>query len=209
MTKDLWLRWVLDECDATERETVRAAIESGDPEAVGETERWRRLLELVQGDRLLTPPAALVEAAVRSLRAGETAPALPAWAGRLASQAARLVFDSFAAPGTAFAGARSAGVARRLRFEEDGLELDLLVETAGDTRRLAGQLLELGEEPAPLASARWLALVAGAVETTGRTDERGELVAELFRPGPTELGVARGDRLVVFRVPEPDLPADG
>jgi hypothetical protein len=209
MKKDLWLRWALDECDATEREAVRTALEGGDPEAVLETERWRRFLDLIVGDRLLTPPEALVQAAVRSFRAGETPAALPAWARDLVARASRLVFDSFASPGAAFAGARSAQVARRLRFEQDGLELDLLVEASGDTRRLAGQLLELGASPVPLAAARWLALTAGTVEAIGTTDARGEFVAELRRPGPAELGVSRGETLVVFRVPEPDLPSDG
>ncbi|MCA9753846.1 MAG: hypothetical protein KC591_16735 [Gemmatimonadetes bacterium] len=208
MTDDLWLRYVLKDTSDGENEAIRARLEAQDAEAVTEIRRWERVLAGLGADRLLEPSQAVVEAVYRVFRASGNV--LPDWVRGLRERAARLVFDSLAAPEAAFAGARSASIARRLRYETDGLELDLLVESEGDRRRLAAQLLLLGTPPRPLDDARWLLLSDGRLAATGSTDERGELVAETERGGEVELRVAHGGALVTFHVPEPliETPED-
>ncbi|MEZ5064122.1 MAG: hypothetical protein R3B81_05270 [bacterium] len=208
MTDDLWLRYVLKDTSDGENEAIRARLEAQDAEAVAEIRRWERVLAGLGADRLLEPSQAVVEAVYRVFRTSGNI--LPDWVRGLRERAARLVFDSLAAPEAAFAGARSASIARRLRYETDGLELDLLVESEGDRRRLAAQLLLLGNPPRPLDDARWLLLSDGRLAATGSTDERGELVVETERGGEVELRVAHGGALVTFHVPEPliETPED-
>ena len=204
-----WLRLALDEVSAEERQQLQRILEGGDGSpparaeaqaAAAELERWRTLLARMASDRLLEPSSSAFDAA---LAAYQPAPArLPKWARDLAERLANVVFDSLAAPEAAFAGARSGLSARRVRFESKGLELDLLVEATGDTRRLTGQLLRLGATPEAHAGARWLVLNAGQLETDGETDEHGEFSVTLSSAGPLEIRAVHGDSLVAFRLPE-------
>jgi hypothetical protein len=207
-SREAWLRFVLEESPAGERKHLQALLDAGDPGAEEEVRRWRQLLATMAEDSLLTPPDSTVEAAVRAFRRVRSTAGAEAGEGLL-ERVARLVFDSLAAPEAAFAGARSAASARRLRFEGGGLELDLLVEPEGDIRRLTAQLLVLEPSPAPLADARWVVLAAGVPAGEGETDDRGELVATLARSGSLEVRIAHGDRIVVFRVPDPRDSAGG
>jgi hypothetical protein len=164
----------------------------------------RRMRAALENDRLLAPSPSARDAALRAFRPVRTAPLLPDWARGLPERAAALVFDSFAGAGsgTAFAGARSAGLARRLRFESGGVELDALIEPRGDGRRLTAQVLRLSGTARPIASARWVVSVGDRVEGEGRTDASGELAREVAGAGEIQIRVAASaGRLTVFRIP--------
>lgn len=209
-----WLRLALDDVLPAERQELQRILRGGggSPSAKAEAqaaeaelERWRTILARMASDRLLEPSSSALEAV---LAAYQPAPArLPKWARDLAEQLANVVFDSLATPQAPFAGARSASAARRVRFETNGLELDLLIEATGDTRRLTGQLLRLGDTPEAHASARWLLLNGGRFEVDGETDEHGEFSATLSSVGPLEIRAVHGRALVSFRLPEPFLDA--
>jgi hypothetical protein len=162
----------------------------------------RQLLETMVSDRLLAPSPAALSPAFRALRPSGSKLTLPAWARGLHERLARVAFDTLANRQEAFAGARASSVARRLRFEEGRLELDILVEAEGDRRRLTAQVLSLGEEPRPLAGARFLVSAEGAIVADGETDAHGGFLREVAAPGDIEVRVATEGGLVVFRIPD-------
>ncbi len=190
------------------RRAFQAHLDEGCSACESQRADVARLLEALEGDRLLEPSPAAVRAAHAALRPRTVADLRPGWARGLREALAGLVFDSFARPQAAFAGARSASVARRLRYESGGVELDLLVESEGDVRRITGQLLRLGTPARPMARAPFAVFGAGEFVSEGKTDERGEFSAPVDVPGEVEVRVADGGRLVTFRIPEPFFRAD-
>jgi hypothetical protein len=160
----------------------------------------RRVMEAMAADRLLEPSPGAVRAVLNAFRPRRDVPS-PGWARGLPERIARVLFDTLAAPQQAFAGARAAAAARRLRFESDALELDALLESEGDRLRLTAQLLTTADPVAPVPGARFLVAVGGRVEAEGVTDADGELAC-LVPPGDdVELRLAAGGSLCVFRVP--------
>lgn len=113
----------------------------------------RRLVQAFGEGPLPEPSATLVESAFRAFAAARPPlpTGLPEHATRLAQRFVEVVFDAFARPEAAFAGTRSAQVARRVRFEAADLELDVLIEARGDKRRLVAQVLALGKSVHPIA----------------------------------------------------------
>jgi hypothetical protein len=130
----------------------------------------------------------------------ETAPG-PAWARGLPERLARLLFDTLASPGAAFAGARATAAARRLRFQSNGCELDVLLENEGDRLRLTAQLLSTGPVIAPIAAARFVVNVGGRIAAEGETDGDGELACTASAGGEVEIRLAAAGELLVFRIP--------
>jgi hypothetical protein len=201
---ETWLAFVDERTEGADRDRLQAHLESC-PECRAVVAGARRMRDALESDRLLAPSAAARDAALRAFRRTGAAPSLPDWARGLRERAARLVFDSFAQAGTAFAGARSAGLARRVRFESAGVELDALVEPLGDGRRLTAQVLNLRGGATPVASAPWILSVDDRVAGEGRTDESGELVHEIDSGGEIHVRVAvRPGELAVFRIPPAD-----
>jgi hypothetical protein len=201
---EAWLAFVDDRDASVDRDRLRAHLESC-PDCRALAEDARRMRAALESDRLLAPSAAAREAAFRAFRPAPTAPRLPDWTRGLPERAADLVFDSFAESGPAFAGARSAGLARRVRFESGGLELDALIEPHGDRRRLTAQVLRLNGAARPVASAAWVVSVGERVEGEGRTDESGELSREIAGAGEIQIRVAAAaGELTVFRIPPAD-----
>ena len=203
-TQDDWIRLVEGRCTESERSRLEAILETESDDLRALVADYRLLIDAMGTDRLLDPPESSVHSVLRAIRP-EASPELPGWAAGLREALARLVFDSFGEP--AFAGARSAGVARRLRFESDGVELDVLIEQEGDRRRLSGQVLELGPDPEPRADAPYVVLTALGPEREGETDAHGELGCELAGGGEIEIRLAVSGRLLVFRIPEPSPDA--
>lgn len=207
---EIWLAFLDESAEGVNRDRLQAHLE-GCPTCRAVVDDARRMTQALGTDRLLAPSAAARDAALRAFRPSPRAPALPEWAARLRERVARLVFDSFANPREAFAGARSAGIAHRVRFESAGLELDALVEPRGDRRRLTAQLLRLGREVSPVASAAWIVSVGERLEGEGRTDESGELSHDVPPAGEIQIRIAAGpDDLAVFRIPDrpPDPPSE-
>lgn len=205
-----WVDYVEGILPTPDRENVDAH-RATDCESCREAEAdVRAFLGALTGSRLLEPSRAAVLAAERAFHPTPPSVSLPAWARELREILGSLVFDSFARPEAAFAGARSASVARRLCYETDGVELDLLLESEGDVRRITGQLLVLGEDPRPLGKARFVVFCDALPDGEGHTDERGEFHLTLGSPGLVEIRVQRGRDLVTFRIPEPffDAPED-
>ncbi|MGD8394902.1 MAG: zf-HC2 domain-containing protein [Candidatus Eiseniibacteriota bacterium] len=112
--------------------------------------------------------------------------ALAGWLAGVVTETARLVFDSLAAPSTAFAGARGGEQTRRLRFEGGGIELDLQIEEIGEAARLVGQVITADPEPRPAAGIRFRVTSDDRVLVEGASDQLGEFLVELAA-GATEL----------------------
>lgn len=207
---DEWVAFLEGTLEEPERAAIEAHRARGCEQCARKEAETRSLLQALNDDRLLTPSPAALRAALDAHRAAPASAALPGWAASLKETLATLVFDSFAQPQAAFAGARSASVARRLCYQTDGVELDVLVEREGDVRRLTGQMLTLGEPPRPLVNARFVVLRGGRLDGESATNERGEFQHVLEAPGEVEIRVQRLAQLVTFRIPEPffDTPED-
>jgi len=199
--------FVLAESGESERIATARHLEEPCPGCGEIVARYRELLEVMRTDRSAEPPAAWVDRAIAAGRSSWLRK-VREWCGERAQDLGRVVFDSFAGPGLTPAGVRSVDVERRLRFEAEGIELDLRVESLGRGGVVTGQLLVLGAEPAPLAGAGYL-LTAGSAEVVeGVADELGEFTHELPRLEELKIRVRVGDRLVVFDVPGPPSSGD-
>lgn len=198
-----WVEYHEGQLPEPRRAELEAHLDSGCSACRAMETEVKRLVAALTGDRLLDPSAAAVCAAEAAFHPQQRVARLPDWARGLRETLAGLVFDSYARPEAAFAGARSASVARRLCYETQGLELDVLVESEGDQRRMTGQLLLLGTPARPLGGARFAVTCSGVLVGEGETDARGEFVLSMDLPGEVELRVVQAGRLVTFRIPEP------
>jgi hypothetical protein len=196
-----WVALAEGRVDAAERRRLEALLAQASDAERALVAELRELFAAISSDFLLDPSRESIEAVLRSFRQKASPAQLPPGAVTLRDAVSTLVFDSFAHPEAAFAGARSAGVARRVLFEAHGVELDVLVETDGDRRRLTAQLLRTGPEPTPLSEARWIVTTAGRIDAEGETDAYGEFV-QTVGPGETEIRVAVDRDLIVFSIPE-------
>ena len=196
-----WVGLAEGRVGAEERRRLEELLSHAPPEERRIVEELREIFAAMAADTLLAPPRESVEAVVRARRPKAAFATLPDWARSLRNAVSRIVFDSFAHPEAAFAGARTAGVARRVLFEARDVELDVLVEVDGDRRRLTAQLLRLRGEPTPLSEARWIVTTNGRIEAVGETNEHGEFV-QVVGPGATEIRVAVGADLITFSIPE-------
>jgi hypothetical protein len=122
----------------------------------------------------------------------------------LAEAVGRIVADT-AGPGLAL-GTRTAGMARRLRFESDDVELDLEVEPEAGGVRVTGQFAALHPEPRPLASGHFLLVTPSGVWQDGTTDALGEFDVRVQDARELQLRVIHGGKVVSFEVPEPRNP---
>jgi hypothetical protein len=162
----------------------------------------RRLIGSMTADRLLEPSSGALDAVIGRFGRPRPDAGLPAWARGLRETVARLVLDTFSQPGLAFAGARTVATARRLRFEAGDLELDVLIEPEEGRRRLTAQVLSLAVGGTPVSDASYLVSVAGNLESSGETDEHGELASDLRTPGDIEIRVAARSTLALFVIPD-------
>jgi hypothetical protein len=196
-----WVEYASGEMAGDLRARLDEHLAGGCAPCLARARELGRLFETIASDRLLEPSGAALEAALGAFRPAHSAAPRPRWARSLVELTARLVLDTARGPGVAFAGARNAGLARRLRFEAAELELDVLVEAQGDIRHVTAQLLTLGPDPSPLSGARFLLVAGGRLEAEGETDAHGELVRDVAGAGEIEIRVAWGRRLAVFRIP--------
>ncbi|MBZ0267785.1 hypothetical protein K8I85_06485 [bacterium] len=171
--------------------------------------RLKRFASAVGDGRLLDPGWSAVRAVERLVGREPLGAGLPAWARSLPERIAELVHDTLASPQAAFAGARSGGAARRLRFEAQDVELDVLVEASGDRRHVTAQLLQLAGDAAPMSAVNYLVSAGGSLAATGTTDEHGVLVSEVDRDGEIEIRLARPGCLALFRIPDHAVDAAG
>jgi hypothetical protein len=152
--------------------------------------------------RAEAPSDRAVRSALAAFRATVPPAALPAWARELARSAARLVSDTQTRPELAFAGARTATLGRRLRFESDSMQLDVLVKSGGDGRRLIAQLLSLGTDPQPIADAHVFLTVRGNLAASSKTDVHGQVFSEIARSGRVDVWIVDRDRILRFAIPD-------
>jgi hypothetical protein len=167
----------------------------------GVVDQYRDLLLLMTEDRTPEPPAAWVERAIALGRPSWIA-RVREWCAGLREEAGRVVFDSFAVPGLAGAGVRSAETERRLRFVSRDVELDVRVEPVGRGGVVTGQLADIAGEPAPLANARFLLTAGTADPVEGEADDFGEFSERVADLADLRLRVVCGDRVVSFEIPE-------
>ena len=100
-----------------------------------------RVVHAMATDRVPDPPASWVERAIAVFARPSLASQLAEFGRGLAEEAGRLIFSSWSPDLPAFAGARGSSTIQRLRFEADGVELDLQIERTGRGGNLLGQLL--------------------------------------------------------------------
>jgi len=162
----------------------------------------RRMLAALQAGPLEEPPLGARERARAAFSAPELPAGLPDWTRSVARRFVRLVSDTLADPHLAFAGTRGATEARRLRFEADDVELDVMVETRGDRRRVTAQLLSGRERLSPIASASYFVSAAHRLAVVGVTDAAGQILCETFEHGPIEILVVQPHQLSRFVIPE-------
>jgi hypothetical protein len=194
-----WIARIQESASLSEGERLDAHLASC--AACRDVERdVRRMMEALAGDRLLQPSPGALRAVLHAFGPRrEVAP--PAWAHGLPERIARVLFDTLATPQLAFAGARATSAARRMRFESNGLELDVLLEAEGDRLRLHAQLLTTGAPIAPIPAARFLVAVGGRACAEGETDADGELSCVVPSGEEVEVRLAAAGSLSVFRVP--------
>lgn len=161
----------------------------------------RRVMNALASSDLPEPSGAALRTALRSFRSSHLPAGIPEHVRKLGQLVVDLVFDSFAHPERAFAGARTGSLARRLRFESESLELDVLVEAQGDRRRLTAQLLGLKAAAHPIADVDYWVSVNGQLTATGITDDQGGLTVEIGT-GEIEILLVAGGSLSCFRIPE-------
>jgi len=160
-----------------------------------------RVVHAMVTDRVPDPPASWVKRAVAVFGRASLASRLAEFGRGLAEETGRLIFSSWGSDLPAFAGARGSSTIQRLRFEADGLELDLQIERSGRGGSLLGQLLRLEGPAAPCAGARLMATSGGSQLAEAVSDELGEF--QLVLPDLAELRVrvALEGRLIVFDIP--------
>jgi hypothetical protein len=198
---DEWIEYAFGRLSDGARKGLERHLAEGCEACARQAKELRHLHETISADRLLSPSEPARQAVLRAFRRSEGVSLLPDWARSLEQSVARVVFDSFRSD-LAFAGARASTAARRVRFEADRLELDVLVESEGDLRRITAQLLLLDPKPAPVSAARYLVMAGGHLEAEGATDVHGELVRELRTPGEIEIRLVMGKQVAVFRIPD-------
>lgn len=162
-----------------------------------------RVVHAMVTDRVPDPPASWVERAIAVFANPSLASRLAEFGRGLVEETGRLIFSSWSTDLPAFAGARGSSTIERLRFEADGLELDLQIERSGRGGSLLGQLLKLEDPAAPCAGARLMATSGASQLSEAVSDELGEF--QLVLPDLAELRVRVSfeDRLIVFHIPAP------
>lgn len=205
-TDEALIGWVLgDEGEAVER--VRRHVAGPCPACAGRVLEIERVLATMRSDQDPEPPEAWVRRAVALWRRSADGPGLleriRRWGADLLEETGRLVADS-ATPSLAPAGLRSLGAARRLRFEAEGVELDLDLEPTSGGIRLTGQFAALHPEPVPLAGARFLVVTRSGAWQEGEADPLGEFDARADDAVGLQIRVIHRGRVVVFEVPARD-----
>jgi len=190
---------------APDDQDIREHLDRECPMCNGRAGRFRDLIQELRTDRDPEPPAEWVRRAI-ALGAPEPlsvlADRIRGFCGGLVEEAARLVRDTAATPGSLALGLRGE-TARRLGFETEGLELDLAIDPRPGGASVTGQVVSLEGSPAGAPDVRVLLAAEpdGAWEAT--TDPGGEFSVEVIRPWPLRMYVALDDRLVLFDIPTP------
>jgi hypothetical protein len=195
-----WIKFVDGSLTGTKRQTMEDHLVTCE-ECRGTEERVRRVLSSLALGPPETPSNSALQAALGAIES-PLPTGLPTGVRELAQRFVRLVADSLAQPDLVFAGARSASLARRLRFEADDLELDVLVESRGDRRRVMAQLLSLGADLSPISDANIFVSTGGRLAATGVTDDCGQLFSEIDGAGPIEICVVARNSIARFRIPD-------
>ena len=172
------------------------------PECNTARERLEQMMGAMRADRSPEPPAHVLARAVAlyDREPARSAPELGRWLAGLRQVLGRVVFDSLADP--AVAGARGAGIARRLRFEAQGCELDLAVERRLGRFRILGQVAQTSGSATQTLAAAPVRLFLGqeqVVETT--TDELGEFACQVSTLDNMTLAVLVPPEAVIFALP--------
>jgi hypothetical protein len=177
---------------------------AGCPDCSAAFSRLEQMMGVMRADRSPEPPASILARTIALFdrEPARSAPELMPWLSGLRQVLGRLVFDSLADP--AFAGARGArgGVARRLRFEAQGCELDLAVERRQGRFRLLGQVAQTSGSATKTLVATPVRLFLGqeqVVETT--TDDLGEFACQVSTLENMTLAVLVPPEAVIFALP--------
>lgn len=172
-----WCDFVRGVTGAEEESEMRERLES-DPQARRTVELLSRVQSVAQADNALSiPPYALriVKAAASVTRAREAAPEASAWR----FLPFRIAFDSFRSP--ALAGTRDLHPTyRQVQFQTDEYALDVRLELVpgSEGNAVTGQVLKLGDKPAPVAEIPVLVASEGRVVERSLTSRFGEFHAE-------------------------------
>lgn len=185
---------------------IEAKIQARDEAHIAECETCtvRRqaiaeILGIMRSDRSPEPSAQLVARARNLFQpVPVTRRAREALAG-LTEEIGRLVFDSLEQP--AFATARGVLSGRRLRFEAQGLELDVLADRREGKVHLIGQVMTTGGDARALAGARYQVSASGKLVAQGITDAIGEFMAMMEGTGEFQVAVIVDERQVTFPLP--------
>jgi len=196
---------LISHLDGGRAEGVGRHLEAGCRACEERLERLRMLMATMRADRDADPPAPWVARAV-ALRApgiaGRTRSLVADWIGGLREELARVITDSLRSPGApGYAGIRSSGGPRRLRFESESTELDLQIEAGVHARIVTGQFVATRPAPAPVPDAPFLVLSGACEPIRGATDRLGEFSVDAPSTGDLQLRLRREDRIVRFDVP--------
>jgi anti-sigma factor RsiW len=175
---------------------------AGCPDCAAALTRLERLIATMRTDRSPEPPAPVLARAIALFERepARPAPALASWFSGLQPVWGRLVCDSIADP--AFAAARGAGAARRLRFEAEGCELDLAVERRQGRFQLLGQVARTAAgEAQPLAEVRIQVFSGRDPVGESRTDGLGEFACQVGALEDVTLAVLVPPQAVIFALP--------
>lgn len=172
-----WCDFVRGVTGVEEESEMRERLES-DPQARRTVELLSRVQSVAQADNALSIPSyalRIVKAAASVPRALEAAPEASAWR----FLPFRIAFDSLRSP--ALAGTRDLHPSyRQVRFQTDEYALDVRLELSPgpEGNAVTGQVLELGDEPAPVAEIPVLVASEGRVVERSLTSRFGEFHAE-------------------------------
>ncbi len=172
-----WCDFVRGVGDAKEESAMREHLAS-DPKAQRTVELLCRVRSVAEADDAFPIPdyaLRIVKAAASVSRRPDEVPAASAWS----FLPFRVAFDSFRAP--ALAGPRDLHASyRQVQFQTDEYSLDVRLEHSPGPEGTAviGQILKLGDEPAPMAEIPVLVASEGRVVERSLTSRFGEFHAE-------------------------------
>ncbi len=168
----------------------------------------RRLLEYriitasLEEGPLEDPSPQLVDAAIRLFHRTRTSRASVANAVQTGVRIARLVFDSSRPDLFAPLSVRGSQTERRLRFEDERFELDLLLAPIPEGIQITAQALAASPQAGTAAEIRFCIQSGETVVARGQCDRFGEFDAVISTPGALRILLEDSEGPVRFDIPE-------